>query len=388
MFLNLGLTHTKHPETGARNLGMYRLQQQDSPDGQPALADPQGLHLACRDRRAARRAAAGGDRVRLPAGGDLRRVRAAAGRHRRVPVRRLPAARTGRAGGLPDACRCRCRPHAQVVLEGWVEPGARLPEGPFGDHTGFYTPVEPFPFLRVETDDHAAEPDLPVDRRRPAAAGGRPAGQGHRADLPAADQADRPRDRGLRPARGRGVPQLLHRLDRQALSQARAQGDERDLGRRAAVAVEADRGGRRRLRRARLHRGRLAGVRQRRLRPRRGAHDRAGGPPRPRVLRAVLRRQAGHRRHRQAGRPRATGAPAAGPSQCVLDAGDRRRWWTAAGPSTASTDLRIVRPECSRHRKSRSGRTMRAGAAGRLGRVQPPPLSRPHRARSGRSCGW
>jgi len=25
VFLNLGLTHTKHPETGARNLGMYRL---------------------------------------------------------------------------------------------------------------------------------------------------------------------------------------------------------------------------------------------------------------------------------------------------------------------------------------------------------------------------
>ena len=40
---------------------------------------------------------------------------------------------------------------AQIVLEGWVEPGARLPEGPFGDHTGFYTPVEPFPFMRVET---------------------------------------------------------------------------------------------------------------------------------------------------------------------------------------------------------------------------------------------
>ena len=35
---------------------------------------------------------------------------------------------------------------AQIVLEGWVEPGERLPEGPFGDHTGFYTPVEPFPY--------------------------------------------------------------------------------------------------------------------------------------------------------------------------------------------------------------------------------------------------
>lgn len=39
---------------------------------------------------------------------------------------------------------------SQIVLEGWAEPGERLPEGPFGDHTGFYTPVEPFPVLRVE----------------------------------------------------------------------------------------------------------------------------------------------------------------------------------------------------------------------------------------------
>ena len=69
---------------------------------QPALADPQGLHVARGDRRAARRAAAGGDRVRLPARGDVRGVRAAARRHRRVPVRRVPAARARRDGRLPD----------------------------------------------------------------------------------------------------------------------------------------------------------------------------------------------------------------------------------------------------------------------------------------------
>jgi 4-hydroxy-3-polyprenylbenzoate decarboxylase len=40
--------------------------------------------------------------------------------------------------------------NSQVVLEGWLEPGARLPEGPFGDHTGFYTPVEPFPALTID----------------------------------------------------------------------------------------------------------------------------------------------------------------------------------------------------------------------------------------------
>ena len=41
--------------------------------------------------------------------------------------------------------------NCEVVLEGWLEPGVTRPEGPFGDHTGFYTPVEPFPALTVTT---------------------------------------------------------------------------------------------------------------------------------------------------------------------------------------------------------------------------------------------
>src|SRR5674536_386126 len=40
--------------------------------------------------------------------------------------------------------------NAQIVLEGWLEPGVRRLEGPFGDHTGFYTPIEPFPALTVD----------------------------------------------------------------------------------------------------------------------------------------------------------------------------------------------------------------------------------------------
>ena len=59
--------------------------------------------------------------------------------------------------------------HASVVLEGWLEPGARHPEGPFGDHTGFYTPVEPFPALTVDCmtmQAPAVESDLPDHRRR------------------------------------------------------------------------------------------------------------------------------------------------------------------------------------------------------------------------------
>jgi 4-hydroxy-3-polyprenylbenzoate decarboxylase len=38
---------------------------------------------------------------------------------------------------------------AEIVLEGYVERGDEVGEGPFGDHTGFYTPVEPFPVFHV-----------------------------------------------------------------------------------------------------------------------------------------------------------------------------------------------------------------------------------------------
>jgi 4-hydroxy-3-polyprenylbenzoate decarboxylase len=38
---------------------------------------------------------------------------------------------------------------AEIVLEGYVQQGDEAPEGPFGDHTGFYTGVEPFPVFHV-----------------------------------------------------------------------------------------------------------------------------------------------------------------------------------------------------------------------------------------------
>jgi len=40
---------------------------------------------------------------------------------------------------------------AETVIEGWVHPGETAPEGPFGDHTGYYNAVEPFPVMRVST---------------------------------------------------------------------------------------------------------------------------------------------------------------------------------------------------------------------------------------------
>ena len=39
---------------------------------------------------------------------------------------------------------------AQIVLEGYVEPGERRREGPFGDHTGFYSLADEFPVFHIQ----------------------------------------------------------------------------------------------------------------------------------------------------------------------------------------------------------------------------------------------
>jgi 4-hydroxy-3-polyprenylbenzoate decarboxylase len=150
VFLNLGLTHTKHPETGARNLGMYRLQLQDDrtvslhwqihkdSTSHAAVAERRGERLPVAIAFGCPPAVTYAASAPLPAdideylfAGFVQRERVDLVDCMTVPLQ-VPAT-------------------AQVVLEGWVEPGDRLPEGPFGDHTGFYTPVEPFPFVRVET---------------------------------------------------------------------------------------------------------------------------------------------------------------------------------------------------------------------------------------------
>jgi len=157
VFLNMGLTHTKHPETGARNLGMYRLQLQDprtvslhwqihkDSTSHAAAAERRGERLPVAVAFGCPPAVSYAASAPLPAGIDEYLFAGFLARERielvdcvSVPLQ-VPAA-------------------AQVVLEGWVEPGERLPEGPFGDHTGYYTPVEPFPYLRVETLTMRSEP--------------------------------------------------------------------------------------------------------------------------------------------------------------------------------------------------------------------------------------
>ncbi|RLA81624.1 MAG: menaquinone biosynthesis decarboxylase [Deltaproteobacteria bacterium] len=47
---------------------------------------------------------------------------------------------------------------AEVVIEGYILPGEEVPEGPFGDHTGFYSPQAPFPLMHVTAITHRRDP--------------------------------------------------------------------------------------------------------------------------------------------------------------------------------------------------------------------------------------
>ncbi|WP_102797622.1 4-hydroxy-3-polyprenylbenzoate decarboxylase [Bowmanella denitrificans] len=47
---------------------------------------------------------------------------------------------------------------AEIVLEGYIAPGETAPEGPYGDHTGYYNEVDDFPVFTVTHITHRKDP--------------------------------------------------------------------------------------------------------------------------------------------------------------------------------------------------------------------------------------
>ena len=59
----------------------------------------------------------------------------------------------------------RCQTHnlmvpasAEIILEGYLYPGETAPEGPYGDHTGYYNEVDNFPVFTIECMTHRNNP--------------------------------------------------------------------------------------------------------------------------------------------------------------------------------------------------------------------------------------
>jgi len=157
-FLTLPMVITKHPETGLRNVGMYRMQVYDE--------RTTGMHWQMHKvgaehfRRAGQRMP-----VAVALGGDPALTYAAT-----APLPPM-LDELHFAGFLRDKAveTVRCKTidlevpaDAEIVIEGFVDPAEPLrQEGPFGDHTGYYSLEDDYPVFHVTAITHAREPVYP-----------------------------------------------------------------------------------------------------------------------------------------------------------------------------------------------------------------------------------
>ncbi len=148
-YITLPLVFTKNPETGKRNCGMYRMQVFDErTTGMHWQVHKQGAeHYRRRMKEGAKRmdvaVAIGSDpavmySAILPLPPDLDEMMIA-GFLRGKPVEMVKC----------ETCDLEVPANAEIVLEGYVEPGELRTEGPFGDHTGFYSLEDEYPVFHV-----------------------------------------------------------------------------------------------------------------------------------------------------------------------------------------------------------------------------------------------
>ena len=143
-FITFGITVSKNPETQVRNLGVYRLQVIGS---KKAIMHWQvhkrgALHYQMNKEKMQK------TEVAIVIGADPATVFSAVAPVPEGLDKFLFAGITRRKG--IDLVKCRTvdvevPASAEVVLEGYVDPSEMNIEGPFGDHTGYYTPPEPYP---------------------------------------------------------------------------------------------------------------------------------------------------------------------------------------------------------------------------------------------------
>jgi len=205
-FITLPCVHTRDPRSGRRNIGMYRMQVYD---GQTTGMHWQRQKVAAEHYRNALRAAAtasaGSDPTLSSAAARVNMMAESAGGAVSIPdgpIGGMPQISLGNLKGSrlevavaigtdpattfsaivpapPEveesmiAGFLRGKPveivkcetvdlevpaHAEIVLEGYVELGELRPEGPFGDHTGFYTLTDEYPVFHLTAITHRKDP--------------------------------------------------------------------------------------------------------------------------------------------------------------------------------------------------------------------------------------
>ncbi len=155
--ITLGLVITKDCETGIPNVGVYRLQLQSR--------NTMTVHwLSVRGgARHLRKAAERGQKLEMAIalGVDPLLIMAAA---TPIPVDLSEWLFAGLYGGSGvQLAKCKTLnlevpADSEFVLEGTITPGEVLPDGPFGDHMGYYGGVEDSPLIRFHCMTHRKNP--------------------------------------------------------------------------------------------------------------------------------------------------------------------------------------------------------------------------------------
>jgi 4-hydroxy-3-polyprenylbenzoate decarboxylase len=157
-FITLPMVFTRNPDTGKRNCGMYRMQVfDDRTTGMHWQTHKQGAeHYRRRFKAGETRmdvaVALGADPAAmysaiLPLPPDLDEMMIA-GFLRNKPVEMVKC----------QTVDLEVPANAEIVLEGYVELGERRMEGPFGDHTGYYSLDDPYPVFHVQCVTHRKNP--------------------------------------------------------------------------------------------------------------------------------------------------------------------------------------------------------------------------------------
>jgi len=161
-FITLMQVITRDPISNARNVGMYRLQVL----GEKKLAMHWQRHKGgAEHERKAREAATPNIPAAIVLGGDPASMWCASAP---LPPNIDEYLLAGWLRGKPvEFVKCVTQPievpaNAEIIIEGYVDPNEYEIEGPFGDHTGYYTPAEPFPVFHVTAITHRKNPIYPT----------------------------------------------------------------------------------------------------------------------------------------------------------------------------------------------------------------------------------
>ncbi|MCW2971853.1 MAG: menaquinone biosynthesis decarboxylase [Thermoleophilia bacterium] len=154
-YVTLPLVFTKDQRTGMRNVGMYRVQQYDK--------NTCGMHW----------------QIHKDAADDWRGLKPGERQDVAVVIGSDPIITYSASSPLPkdidemlfagfargrsvEMVQCKTvdlqvPAHAEFVLEGYIQQGELRSEGPFGDHTGYYSLADDYPVLHVTAITHRAD---------------------------------------------------------------------------------------------------------------------------------------------------------------------------------------------------------------------------------------